>query len=104
MGGEARRWRGNGGTARRGGVKLPELMAYVNIEEKTLVRLRQKLLDFLKSFCRRIRALSSFLLMTPLKFPKGVARGKIIEQQLLFHQQCDHTCYCLKAKAFCRIA
>ncbi|CAL5443201.1 unnamed protein product [Camellia sinensis] len=55
-------------------------------------------------FCRRIRALFSFLLMTPLKFPKGVARGKIIEQQLLFHQQCDHTCYCLKAKAFCRIA
>ncbi|CAL5438675.1 unnamed protein product [Camellia sinensis] len=59
---------------------------------------------YIESFCRRIRALSSFLLMTPLKFPKGVARGKIIEQQLLFHQQCDHTCYCLKAKAFCRIA
>ncbi|KAF5934761.1 hypothetical protein HYC85_025890 [Camellia sinensis] len=56
---EARRWRGNGRTARRGGsevtgvellgfvlksenpflfaVKLPELMAYVNIEEETLV-------------------------------------------------------------------
>ncbi|KAF5935042.1 hypothetical protein HYC85_026171 [Camellia sinensis] len=29
-------------------VKLPELMAYVNIEEETLVRLQQKLLDFLK--------------------------------------------------------
>ncbi|KAF5934762.1 hypothetical protein HYC85_025891 [Camellia sinensis] len=65
-----RRWRGNGVTARRGGgeatgvellgfvlksenpflfaVKLPELMAYVNIEEETLVRLQQKLLDFLK--------------------------------------------------------
>ncbi|CAL5369446.1 unnamed protein product [Camellia sinensis] len=86
-------------------VKLPELLAYVNIEEETLVRLQQKLLDFLNGFCRRIRALSSFLLMMPLKFPKGVARGKIIEQQLiLFHQQRDHTCYCLKAKAFCRIA
>uniref|UniRef100_A0A5B7BHC3 Putative mortality factor 4-like protein 1 isoform X3 n=1 Tax=Davidia involucrata TaxID=16924 RepID=A0A5B7BHC3_DAVIN len=29
-------------------VKLPELLAYVNIEEETLIRLQQKLLDFLK--------------------------------------------------------
>ncbi|KAG5528601.1 hypothetical protein RHGRI_029329 [Rhododendron griersonianum] len=29
-------------------VKLPELLAYVNIEEETLLRLQQKLLDFLK--------------------------------------------------------
>ncbi|XAR57757.1 hypothetical protein NMG60_11026009 [Bertholletia excelsa] len=29
-------------------VKLPELLAYVNIEEETLVHLQQKLLDFLK--------------------------------------------------------
>nr|XP_004509101.1 protein MRG1 isoform X2 [Cicer arietinum] len=29
-------------------VKLPELLAYVNIEEETLNRLQQKLLDFLK--------------------------------------------------------
>lgn len=29
-------------------VKLPELLAYVNIEEETLTRLQQKLLDFLK--------------------------------------------------------
>ncbi|KAK6924006.1 MRG domain [Dillenia turbinata] len=29
-------------------VKLPELLAYVNIEEDTLVHLQQKLLDFLK--------------------------------------------------------
>ncbi|GMQ06868.1 hypothetical protein CsSME_00051299 [Camellia sinensis var. sinensis] len=65
-----RRWRGIGVTARRGGgeatgvellgfvlmsenpflfaVKLPELMAYVNIEEETLFPLQQKLLDFLK--------------------------------------------------------
>ncbi|XP_057947809.1 protein MRG1 isoform X2 [Malania oleifera] len=29
-------------------VKLPELLAFVNIEEETLVRLQQKLLDFLR--------------------------------------------------------
>lgn len=29
-------------------VKLPELLAYVNIEEETQTRLQQKLLDFLK--------------------------------------------------------
>lgn len=29
-------------------VKLPELLAYVNIEEETLNRMQQKLLDFLK--------------------------------------------------------
>ncbi|KAA8531649.1 hypothetical protein F0562_006634 [Nyssa sinensis] len=29
-------------------VKLPELLAYVNIEEETLIRLQQKLLDFVK--------------------------------------------------------
>lgn len=29
-------------------VKLPELLAYVKIEEETLIRLQQKLLDFLK--------------------------------------------------------
>ncbi|TXG59364.1 hypothetical protein EZV62_013937 [Acer yangbiense] len=29
-------------------VKLPELLAYVNIEEETLTRLQQKLIDFLK--------------------------------------------------------
>jgi hypothetical protein len=29
-------------------VKLPELLAYVNIEEETLTRMQQKLLDFLK--------------------------------------------------------
>lgn len=29
-------------------VKLPELLAYVNMEEEALVKLQQKLLDFLK--------------------------------------------------------
>lgn len=29
-------------------VKLPELLAFVNIEEETLTRLQQKVLDFLK--------------------------------------------------------
>ncbi|XVF61259.1 hypothetical protein PTKIN_Ptkin08bG0115900 [Pterospermum kingtungense] len=29
-------------------VKFPELLAYVNIEEETLIRLQQKLMDFLK--------------------------------------------------------
>lgn len=29
-------------------VKLPELLAYVSIEEETLLRLQQKLIDFLK--------------------------------------------------------
>ena len=29
-------------------VKLPELLAYVNIEDETLTRLQQKMIDFLK--------------------------------------------------------
>ena len=29
-------------------VKLPELLAYVSLEEETLTHLQQKLLDFLK--------------------------------------------------------
>lgn len=29
-------------------VKLPELLAYANIEEDTLIELQQKLVDFLK--------------------------------------------------------
>lgn len=29
-------------------VKLPELLAYVNIEDETLIRLQQKMIDFLK--------------------------------------------------------
>lgn len=35
-------------------VKLPELLAYVNIEEEALTRLQQKLLDFLKYVLVRI--------------------------------------------------
>lgn len=33
-------------------VKLPELLAYVNIEDETQTRLHQKLLDFLKYHCK----------------------------------------------------
>ncbi|GFY86598.1 MRG family protein [Actinidia rufa] len=119
-------------------VKFPELLAYVNIEEETLVSLQQQLLDFLNlfstvevinsglpwslilsvatvmvllwfyllprlsqfvmftawinvtGFCRKIKAHSSFLLMTTaLKLPKGVARGKIIEQHNSFCSTSD---------------
>lgn len=43
-------------------VKLPELLAYVIIEEETLVRLQQKLLDFLKYKLHSLQHMFIFLL------------------------------------------
>ncbi|XP_041016230.1 protein MRG2-like [Juglans microcarpa x Juglans regia] len=42
-------------------VKLPELLAYVNIEEETLTCLQQKLLDFLKMCRISVRSLEVLL-------------------------------------------
>jgi len=41
-------------------VKLPELLAYVNIEEETLTRLQQKLLDFIKYQLNPYKLYSTF--------------------------------------------
>ncbi|XP_059456021.1 protein MRG1 isoform X4 [Corylus avellana] len=41
-------------------VKLPELLAYVNIEEETLTRMQQKLLDFLKYQLNPYKLYSTF--------------------------------------------
>ncbi|XP_062102629.1 protein MRG1 isoform X5 [Humulus lupulus] len=56
-------------------VKLPELLAYVNIEEETLTRLQQKLLDFLK-FLQKNQ--STFFLSTydSTKGVEGKGKGK----------------------------
>lgn len=56
-------------------VKLPELLAYVNIEEETLLRLQQKLLDFLK-FLQKNQA--TFFLSTydGSKVSEGSGKGK----------------------------
>jgi len=57
-------------------VKLPELLAYVNIEEETLLRLQQKLLDFLK-FLQKNHA--TFFLSTyddGSKVSEGSGKGK----------------------------
>ncbi|PON46366.1 MRG [Trema orientale] len=56
-------------------VKLPELLAYVNIEEETLTRLQQKLIDFLK-FLQKNQ--STFFLSTydGTKGVEGKGKGK----------------------------
>ncbi|KAG6768131.1 hypothetical protein POTOM_027028 [Populus tomentosa] len=74
-------------------VKLPELLAYVNIEEDTSTRLQQKLLDFLKYslhpyFYIRTKVLSFFQLMMDLKFLKAKSKGKISELLLYVPSPC----------------
>ncbi|KAM6540593.1 hypothetical protein CsatB_005040 [Cannabis sativa] len=56
-------------------VKLPELLAYVSIEEETLTRLQQKLTDFLK-FLQKNQ--STFFLSTydSIKGVEGKGKGK----------------------------
>ncbi|KAJ4834603.1 hypothetical protein Tsubulata_024480 [Turnera subulata] len=56
-------------------VKLPELLAYVNVEEETLTRLQQKLLDFLK-FLQKNQ--STFFLSSydGSKVSEGKGKGK----------------------------
>ncbi|KAM6575364.1 hypothetical protein CsatA_023691 [Cannabis sativa] len=56
-------------------VKLPELLAYVSIEEETLTRLQQKLTDFLK-FLQKNH--STFFLSTydSIKGVEGKGKGK----------------------------
>ncbi|XP_058081174.1 protein MRG1 isoform X2 [Magnolia sinica] len=65
-------------------VKLPELLAYVNMEEEALTQLQQKLLDFLNvaGTCRKIRVHSSFLLTMGAKALKKLMRNKRINQAL----------------------
>ncbi|KAJ0096389.1 hypothetical protein Patl1_28611 [Pistacia atlantica] len=68
-------------------VKLPELLAYVNIEDETLTRMQQKLTDFLKyelnpyllCGCRRIKVLIFFLPMMDLVFLMIMPKEKMTE-------------------------
>ncbi|PPD75339.1 hypothetical protein GOBAR_DD27738 [Gossypium barbadense] len=53
-------------------VKFPELLAYVNIEEETLIRLQQKLMDFLKFLQKN----QSTFFLSAYDGPKGVSEGK----------------------------
>ncbi|CAA0814341.1 Protein MRG1 [Striga hermonthica] len=56
-------------------VKLPELLTYVKIEEETLLRLQQKLLDFLK-FLQTNENIFSLSSYDVLKATEGVSKGK----------------------------
>lgn len=56
-------------------VKLPELLAYVNIEEETLVRLQQKLLDFLK-FLQKNQGTFFLSAYDGSKVSEGSSKGK----------------------------
>ncbi|GMH14815.1 hypothetical protein Nepgr_016656 [Nepenthes gracilis] len=55
-------------------VKLPELLAYVNIEEEALTRLQQKLLDFLK-FLQKNQS-TFFLSVYDASGGEGTGKGK----------------------------
>ncbi|XP_065873990.1 protein MRG1 [Euphorbia lathyris] len=56
-------------------VKLPELLAYVNIEEDTLTRLQQKLLDFLK-FLQKNQSTFFLSAYDGSKVSEGKGKGK----------------------------
>ncbi|KAK3221666.1 hypothetical protein Dsin_008691 [Dipteronia sinensis] len=56
-------------------VKLPELLAYVNIEEETLTRLQQKLIDFLK-FLQKNHSTFFLSAYDGSKVSDGKAKGK----------------------------
>ncbi|EEF37426.1 protein MRG1 isoform X2 [Ricinus communis] len=56
-------------------VKLPELLAYVNIEEETLARLQQKLLDFLK-FLQKNQSTFFLSAYDGSKVSEGKGKGK----------------------------
>ncbi|XP_062155440.1 protein MRG1 isoform X4 [Alnus glutinosa] len=56
-------------------VKLPELLAYVNIEEETLTRLQQKLLDFLK-FLQKNQSTFFLSAYDGPKVSEGKGKGK----------------------------
>ncbi|KAK9284455.1 hypothetical protein L1049_023628 [Liquidambar formosana] len=56
-------------------VKLPELLAYVNIEEETLIRLQQKLLDFLK-FLQKNQSTFFLSAYDSSKGSEGSGKGK----------------------------
>ncbi|WCJ31279.1 Chromatin modification-related protein EAF3 [Euphorbia peplus] len=56
-------------------VKLPELLAYVNIEEETLTRLQQKLLDFLK-FLQKNQSTFFLSAYDGSKVSEGKGKGK----------------------------
>ncbi|XP_041000870.1 protein MRG1 isoform X1 [Juglans microcarpa x Juglans regia] len=56
-------------------VKLPELLAYVNIEEETLTRLQQKLLDFLK-FLQKNHSTFFLSAYDGSKVSEGKGKGK----------------------------
>ncbi|KAK7263196.1 hypothetical protein RJT34_30783 [Clitoria ternatea] len=56
-------------------VKLPELLAYVNIEEETLNRLQQKLLDFLK-FLQKNQSTFFLSAYDGAKVSEGKGKGK----------------------------
>ncbi|KAK3221686.1 hypothetical protein Dsin_008711 [Dipteronia sinensis] len=56
-------------------VKLPELLAYVNIEEETLIRLQQKLIYFLK-FLRKNHNTFFLSAYDGSKVSHGKAQGK----------------------------
>ncbi|XP_043805371.1 protein MRG1 isoform X2 [Manihot esculenta] len=56
-------------------VKLPELLAYVNIEEETLTRMQQKLLDFLK-FLQKNQSTFFLSAYDGSKVSEGKGKGK----------------------------
>lgn len=56
-------------------VKLPELLAYVNIEEETLVRMQQKLLGFLK-FLQKNQSTFFLSAYNSSKVSEGSGKGK----------------------------
>ncbi|KAM7510425.1 hypothetical protein LguiB_009300 [Lonicera macranthoides] len=56
-------------------VKLPELLSYVIIEEETLVRLQQKLLDFLK-FLQKYQSTFFLSAYDGSKVSEGSSKGK----------------------------
>ncbi|KAL1333215.1 hypothetical protein HN51_061968 [Arachis hypogaea] len=56
-------------------VKLPELLAYVNIEEETMTRLQQKLLDFLK-FLQKNQSTFFLSAYDGAKVSEGKGKGK----------------------------
>lgn len=57
-------------------MKLPELLAQVNIEEETLTRLQQKLVDFLK--CESHSLNHSILIFLPVLFSVSIIVGVIV--------------------------
>ncbi|QHO49087.1 hypothetical protein DS421_1g10900 [Arachis hypogaea] len=56
-------------------VKLPELLVYVNIEEETMTRLQQKLLDFLK-FLQKNQSIFFLSAYDGAKVSEGKGKGK----------------------------